>query len=223
MGSGTVGDRIKELRRLKGLTQQKLAGLAGLSQVTISDIERGRNKGSREIVRIAEALGASPTFLSTGRQRDNSGEKLSESVAITTTPTQSIRIAIYEGGGGGMDDSIQGVEASRRWVASNLPEVRNPSAVRIFECQDDSMRGTFTRGDILFVDTSVNSVNADGVYALTIQNDFFVKRVQRLPGGAIKLISDNAQHYEPHVLTSAERQRMRVRGRVLLAWNARRM
>lgn len=53
----TLGESVKSKRKLARLTQDDLAKLAGLSQSTISDIERGRNESSREVHAIATALG----------------------------------------------------------------------------------------------------------------------------------------------------------------------
>ncbi|OZI23602.1 hypothetical protein CAL26_09175 [Bordetella genomosp. 9] len=63
----SIGDRIREARKSKGLTQGDLAKRVGLSQGTIGHIEAGRNEGSRYLVRIAAVLGVRPEWLETGR------------------------------------------------------------------------------------------------------------------------------------------------------------
>jgi transcriptional regulator with XRE-family HTH domain len=53
-----VGQKIKKLRAVKGITQEKLAETAGISVDFLSLIERGRNAPSLEsIEKIAKALG----------------------------------------------------------------------------------------------------------------------------------------------------------------------
>ena len=52
-----LGDLIKQLRTNAKLSQTELGRKCGLSQTTISDLERGRNDGSTEIPAIAKALG----------------------------------------------------------------------------------------------------------------------------------------------------------------------
>lgn len=47
---------VKARRKSLKLTQGQLAKLAGLSQTTISDVERGRNETSAAIVHLAKAL-----------------------------------------------------------------------------------------------------------------------------------------------------------------------
>lgn len=52
-----AGARLAELRDARGLSQEELAHLAGLSAKTISRFENGRNDGRRETVRaLAKAL-----------------------------------------------------------------------------------------------------------------------------------------------------------------------
>lgn len=61
----TVGDRIRELREYRGLTQEQLAKKLGLSgKSSISKIEKsGDDITLKNIERIADALYASPSYL----------------------------------------------------------------------------------------------------------------------------------------------------------------
>lgn len=64
----TYGDRVKAARLELKLSQTALAKKAGVSQTTVSDIERGRNDGSKDIVQIARALQRSPEYLLLGKE-----------------------------------------------------------------------------------------------------------------------------------------------------------
>lgn len=58
------GDKLRELRKQKGLSQEDLAFKSGLHRTYISDIERGsRNVSLKNIEKIAKALGISPKSL----------------------------------------------------------------------------------------------------------------------------------------------------------------
>ena len=51
------GQRLKEVRNSKGLSQEKLASLAGLHRTYISDIERGKkNVSLQNIEKLSKAL-----------------------------------------------------------------------------------------------------------------------------------------------------------------------
>lgn len=63
---GKFAERVRDTRKKAKLSQKALAKLAGLSQTTISDIERGRNEGSRDILTLAKALKVSAEWLTTG-------------------------------------------------------------------------------------------------------------------------------------------------------------
>jgi SOS-response transcriptional repressor LexA len=62
----TFADRLKARRKEIGLSQVDLARVSGVSQTTISDIERGRNDGSGRILDLAKALGCRPEWLEKG-------------------------------------------------------------------------------------------------------------------------------------------------------------
>src|SRR6266568_5374040 len=63
----SVGDRIREIRESKRLTQDKVAEVTGISKGFISDVENNkRNVSSEYLLRIANALGASVDYLLRG-------------------------------------------------------------------------------------------------------------------------------------------------------------
>ena len=55
-----VGERLRELRRVRGFTLRTIASRAGLSESFLSQVERGRSNASiASLRRIADALGVS--------------------------------------------------------------------------------------------------------------------------------------------------------------------
>ena len=60
----SFGERVRELRQQKGLSQNSLAARAGLDRTYLSEIERGRkNLSLVKIVKIATALEVEVTDL----------------------------------------------------------------------------------------------------------------------------------------------------------------
>ena len=60
----TVGDRIREVREHRRLTQDRLAEVTDISKGFLSDVENNkRNVSSEYLLRIANALGASVDYL----------------------------------------------------------------------------------------------------------------------------------------------------------------
>lgn len=63
----SIGDRIKQVRTDRKMSQADLAKKVGVSQGTIGHIEAGRNDSSRYLVKIAAVLRVRAEWLQTGR------------------------------------------------------------------------------------------------------------------------------------------------------------
>jgi phage repressor protein C with HTH and peptisase S24 domain len=112
------------------------------------------------------------------------------------------------------------LEVNRAWVQANLPQISGPANLRVITGYGDSMEGTFNDGDVLFVDTGVKEVRVDAVYVFALNEDLYIKRLQRRPDGSVTIISDNKK-YEPYVVT--QREQFSIMGRVVWAWNGKRL
>jgi transcriptional regulator with XRE-family HTH domain len=76
----TVGDRIKDIRTKKGMTQDQLCEKAHISKGFLSDIENNKtNVGSQKLLEIANALRASVDYLLKGESTEYS---ISQEVTI---------------------------------------------------------------------------------------------------------------------------------------------
>lgn len=63
----SIGDRIREIREARTLTQDQLAERSGISKGFLSDVENNkRNPSSEYVLKIANALGASIDYLLRG-------------------------------------------------------------------------------------------------------------------------------------------------------------
>lgn len=59
-----LGDRIREVRRTAGISQEELAERAGLHRTYVGGVERGeRNVGVLNLIQIARALNVKPAEL----------------------------------------------------------------------------------------------------------------------------------------------------------------
>lgn len=68
----TVGDRIREIREKRNMTQEQLAKAARISKGFLSDVENNkRNVSSETLLRIANCLGASVDYLLKGETKEN--------------------------------------------------------------------------------------------------------------------------------------------------------
>ena len=79
------GMRLKELRLLKGLSQEALALLAGLDRTYVSGCERGiRNIGLENIYKLAAALDIPPHQLLIDTELNEHGTRKTPSQPPTT-------------------------------------------------------------------------------------------------------------------------------------------
>jgi len=72
----SAGDRIREIREAKRLTQDQLAEKTAISKGFLSDVENGkRNVSSEYLLRIANALNASVDYLLRGTTDSPAGNR----------------------------------------------------------------------------------------------------------------------------------------------------
>lgn len=64
MGAGT---RVRDLRKIKKLTQPQLAELVGVNQSTLSDIERGSGFSAEILMKLADHLDAPADYIMRGK------------------------------------------------------------------------------------------------------------------------------------------------------------
>lgn len=110
------------------------------------------------------------------------------------------------------------VMVSKDWLRNEMRSISNASNLAILTGYGDSMEGTFTDGAQLIIDCGVREVKVDSVYVLALNDELYVKRLQRRPNGSILMISDNRK-YDPYLIDDEELERFRVLGRVVGVWN----
>lgn len=110
---------------------------------------------------------------------------------------------------------IQGWSVNQEWVNKNVKSHTGAQNLCIVTGFGDSMKGMFNPGDPLLVDSGVKTVDFDAVYFFRVGEEGFVKRLQRIPGEGLRVLSEN-QKYESWTVRSD--MDFEVFGRVLKAW-----
>lgn len=90
-----------------------------------------------------------------------------------------------------------------------------PSKLAAMAAIGDSMEDRIHDGDLLAVDTSQTEVIDGKVYALWYEGGERVKRLYRMPGGGLRIHSDNDSRYPDIVLPPADLEHVRIIGRVV--------
>lgn len=154
---------------------------------------------------------------------------LHDDVAVTSSLPQTkeqreeIRIMQFETGGAmgsgvllrDQPGVINSWSVSQEWLSKNVRSHSGASNLTIVTGFGDSMRPKFNPGDPLLVDCGVRSVEFDAIYFFRVEKEGFIKRLQRIPGEGIRVISDN-KDYESWTIKAG--MDFEVFGRVLKIW-----
>ena len=217
------------------MSPAELSRKSGLSPSTISDIESGKNSSTRRLSALAKALGANPMYLAEGSLPKESGSGdvahgINEVRSEYTANRNIIEISRHDisasmGHGAIPPDHVDIV----RNVIADVAELRKictftaPANLQIITGYGESMTPTFNDGDALLVDTGVREAKLDAIYLFLFDGELFIKRIQRMPGGTLRIISDNRQAYDSWDIPPSDMYKLNVQARVVLAWNARRL
>lgn len=229
---GMLSDIVIALRTKRGWSQAELAKYAKVSQQLITKIETGKVSESRKLPQIAAAFGLSvEQFLNwSGTTEYDSAasvmEGVRESKVIPFDRSKFVDIPRFEVQGSmgpgiplpDMETIVSGIRVSAAWIRTELHNVSAPNNLAIITGYGDSMEGTYRDGAQLIVDRGVKDVKVDAIYVLSMNDELYIKRLQRRPDGSILMISDNTK-YPPYVVENGERNKFAVLGRVVGAWN----
>jgi phage repressor protein C with HTH and peptisase S24 domain len=223
----TLGERLLMARKEKKMTQQDLARKAGLTQATISDIERGRNQTTVEAPSLAKALGISVDYLLTGKnytvkaghEFDVTG--LEETFPRPATGENFAIIPYYDAkascGNGYFNDHIElknGLAFSRKWLTKRGLHEEN---LIIIGASGDSMWPTFSNGATLLVNRVIDKPKSGKVYLITENGEERVKRLFQEFTGEWRIASDNPNKaiYPDTTITTEQMQDLKITGQVV--------
>lgn len=185
----TLSERLLMARKAKKLTQLELAKKAGLTQATVSDIERGRSQTTAEAPALAKALGISLDYLLTGKEQQ-------EPISVIATEEDFAFIPFYDAHGSCGDGYHNGdhvvikseLAFKRTWLkAENLQE----KDLAIITAKGDSMSPTISDGAILLINSNYKRLESGRVYAIVVNDEVRVKRLFIGIGGDCRIASDN--------------------------------
>lgn len=89
-----------------------------------------------------------------------------------------------------------------------------PEDLKIFKASGDSMEETITDNDLLLIDISKTDYKNGGIFLLTVDNDWYIKRLRLRITGELDIISDNP-HYSIETLKQDTTHEIKVIGRVI--------
>ncbi|AYC99940.1 S24 family peptidase [Neorhizobium sp. NCHU2750] len=90
----------------------------------------------------------------------------------------------------------------------------DPASMSAVLAEGDSMMPTIADQSPVFVDTADRNLADGGIYALRAEGRLIIRRVQRLIGGGVQLLADNAAAYPPQEIGEATLADLEILGRV---------
>lgn len=221
-------DMASRVRQLIGDgSARKFAQKSGIPPSSLQYVLEGGRTNVDNLVAIARAGGVSVDWLATGEGPMNPGAavaaELQEAPAVYDAddlPDGFVLLPRYEvkaaAGSGALVHSEQIVDHlafKRDWIVRQLR--RNPANLILIEAMGDSMVPTIADRDLLLVDLGEASLRDNAIYALSLNGDVVVKRLERRMNGAVRVISDNRQRYSDYELNPVEAGELRIIGQVV--------
>lgn len=216
-------ERLAQAMKNAGYTQGRLAKDVGMAQSSVNKLLKDAN-GSRKTVEIASVLGVRPEWLSAGE-----GEMLASGVQephklyqVKAPENGFYRVDVLDvkasAGPGSLvtSDFIETIRAieytteQARALFGNRPSQH----VKVITINGDSMDGTISPGDQIFVDTGVTHFDGDGVYVFVFGKTLHVKRLQ-MQRDRLAVISDNPI-YEKWYVEAGDEDTFYIMAKVLL-------
>lgn len=225
MDKVSLGRKIAQARMNQGLNQSELARLLGIKPQSVQQWEKGDSAPKLDRLKaIAKVLNVSFYSLTGDNPApSNNPMSLETEDDIVRIPRFSPEASMGHGSAVYPDDELvlDYMPVSRTWLRQNVScsAFRN---LQIITGRGDSMAPTIENGDILLVDTGIERVVGDAIYALNIGGDLYVKRIQRNLDGGLIVISDNKE-YEKMFIPKSDIENVRIIGRVVFSWKANKL
>ncbi|MDN7351684.1 LexA family transcriptional regulator [Acetobacter senegalensis] len=195
------GERLRQAAQSIGITHAAKA--AGVPYTTLRDYMNGSEMKLSAVASLARACGVSLDWLAFG-----------VGVGLDTGSEGTLPIR------GGHQVVIpwlspqpdEGLRVGKSWLEAALP--RDPAMLRLVSVSGDAMAPTLREGDLVIVDTGARAVQGGAIFALRVEGDILLRRLERRLGGGIRALADN-DRYPPQELQTAEAAGLDVVGEVV--------
>ena len=178
------------------LSGSSVAAFARRAEVADSTLRSYLDGGSLPswdtAVRIARAAGRSLDWFATPLPRGLAANEPMATYEVSDfvlLPLYDIRASAGHGAWND-DERVSKTLAFRRdWIAADLRA--NPDTLVLVYVDGDSMETTLSSGDVVMVDRSQLALRSDGIYVFSYDGSLLIKRLQRMAGDTVRVISDN--------------------------------
>lgn len=204
------GSRLKEERLKIQLSQEDLAERLGVKKNTVWNWEN--EKSYPNALQIMDFLdfGLDVQYILTGKHRNPKAVSDTEDFAYIPI----FDVAVSAGNGAvsyGVTSPVTCQAFRKDWIRSRGLTAEN---LQVLTAEGDSMEPTIGNGSTLVVDSSKNEPKDGRIYVIRVEDNLWVKRVQKQLDGTLLLISDN-DAYPPMSLNLADHHDVAIIGQVV--------
>lgn len=193
-------ETIKKIRYLTRLSQRAFGKEFDVSGTYIGQIETGLEPSEKIYNQVVEKYG----YLLNDNKEDEDCITIDH---IHINPSCGHGTVVMD------EAEVTPIKLGTQMIQSVL-KVSNPQNLKIFKACGDSMTSVIEDGDLLLVDTGRKDFNNGGIFLLTINNDWYVKRLRKRLSGELDVISDNT-HYPIETFEPDSPVEISVMGRVV--------
>lgn len=229
----SIGARLKVWREAANLKQGEAAGVLGLSGSTYQNYERDVRAPNTEGWEAFVRAGINANWLLTGEGemllRMGASDKAQAKVETTKTLAMPGYVAIplfndvrAAAGHGALNGTLEKPDDAlmfkEDWVRFELGA--HPEDLNLIRVSGDSMEPTLRAGDVVLIDHRAQRPDREGIYILRMGDMLLVKRLQAMPGGQVRVVSDNPAFAPWDISLEKIGSEVSIIGRVV--WSGRR-
>lgn len=205
-----IGEKLKKVRKDNKITQEELARQLNVSPKSVVFWENGKNiPSSKNITSICnifnlpndyftkELIKISPYSSPVERALKKAGSISDEefNCLMPTITLEHIGIKPSCGTGTSVYDNAEIVPVTLGIdLIQNVFKVSNPKNLKLFTASGDSMETTIYDCDLLLIDESRQDYNNGGIFIITLNNEWYCKRLRLKLNGDLEIISDNPKY-----------------------------
>lgn len=193
-----TGNRLKQLREAKGLSQSEVAKIIGVGRTTYLKWESGENQPTRKLDQLSRFFNVSIDYLlgKSDVKAIKSKEQHGKGVKIPVLGRVVAGVPIYA-----VQEILDYEEIT--------PEMAATGDYFALQVKGASMEPTLRDGDIVIVKKQSTVDSGDIAIVLVNGNDATVKEIKESPAG-ITLIGHNAAIYTPQFYSNKETQNLPI-------------
>ncbi len=204
-----IGARLRFAREEAGLSRDHVIALPeiGISRSTLQQWESGNTEASLETLdKLSKLYGVTPQYLIFG---DTEAQPHQASVSDIEKPDDEYAyipaydVEVSAGNGSvclGESEPTKHLAFRKHWLTARGLNVKSLAAMFT---KGDSMTPTIPESAVVVINREQRTPLDGKVYVIRIDDRHYVKRIQWLIGGGLRLISDN-KFYEPLDITKAD-------------------